>query len=135
MQALDKILDSVNLKYEDLTAAERDTLFQMLRVLDSNQLTVESAQLFIRQLRDDIERELALSKESPQTWMGILALFIPFYGLIKKWYGDQHRVFLEARLKNALLLEAFFIGPKKARQALEQAVSSLSLSQKTKGTV
>lgn len=126
MGITDDLLSKVGLKYEDLSAVERATLEQWLKVLDSNQLSTETVQSFVHQLRDGVESELSTIKETPQNWIGVLALFVPFYGLIKKWYQDQNRIYLEARLRNLVLIEAFLISPKKARQAVERAILGMA---------
>lgn len=131
MALMDEILQKVNLKYEDLTSGERETLIQWTKVLDSNQLDVDSVRGFIHSLRQNVQSELEkFRQETPHNWLSFFALLIPFYGLLKKWYQDEHRVFLEARLRNLMLLEAFLIGPKKAREALDRAIAGIVSSRK-----
>lgn len=127
MGIIDNILSKVGLRYEDLTSAERETLIQWSAVLDNNQMDVETAHDFIRRLKDAVQSELeSMRKETPPpSWLSIGALFIPFYGLVKKWYQDERRIYLEARLRNLMLLEAFFLGPKKARASIDRALAGM----------
>lgn len=130
MSLMEDVLGRVNLKYEDLTSAERDTLTKWLQVLDSNQLTPDSIIDFVRRIRGSLEDELAKTNESPQDWIGVLSLFIPFYGLIRKWYQDQNRIQLQARIKNMVLIEDFLVSPKKAKEALNAAIAGMVASRK-----
>lgn len=127
MGMTDEILQKVGLKFDDLSLAERDTLLQWSQVLDNNQMDVGTAQQFVVSLKASVQNELEkMHRESPsQNWVSILALLIPFYGLLRKWYQDEHRIYLEARLRNLMLLEAFFTGPKKAREALDRAIAGI----------
>lgn len=130
MALMDDILRKMDMKFEDLTSAERDTLLEWTSVLDSNQLNVEAVRRYVHSLRETVQNELATLKEAPSNWVGILALFIPFYGLIKKWYADQYRISLEARLRNLTLLESFLVGPQKAREALDRAIAGIVTNRK-----
>lgn len=129
---IDEILQRLNLKFDDLTTAERETLIGWTQTLDSNQLTVEGVKQYVRSCREAVENELAGIKETPQSWTGILALFIPFLGLIKKWYQDQHKLGLEARIRNYVLIEAFLSTPDKARAALERAIAGIASNRSVK---
>jgi len=132
MGVIDEILLKTGLKYEDLTIAERETLMQWTQVLDSNQLDVDAVRQFVHSLKGSVQSELeAIKSETPHSWVSLVALFIPFYGLIRKWYQDERRIYLEARLRNLMLLEAFLIGPKKAREALDRAIAGFVSSRKS----
>jgi len=125
MSAIDDILNRFNLKYEDLKESEREVLNGWLKVLDSNQLDVEQVRIFVHTLRKEIETQLVQYKETPSGWVSIFAMFIPFYGLLTKWYQDQNRIGLEMRLRNILLIEDFLTGPQRARDALNRQIASL----------
>ena len=132
MGVIDEILLKTGLKYEDLTIAERETLMQWTQVLDSNQLDVDAVRQFVHSLKGSVQSELeAIKSETPHSWVSLVALFIPFYGLIRKWYQDERRIYLEARLRNLMLLEAFLVGPKKAREALDRAIAGFVSSRKS----
>lgn len=127
MGVTDEILERVGLKFDELTVAERNTLLEWSQVLDNNQLDIGTAQQFITSLKSSVQNELEKTiRETPgSSWVSIVALFIPFYGLIRKWYQDENRLYLEARLRNLTLLEAFFTSPKKAREALDRAIAGI----------
>ena len=129
MAQIDNILKRLGLKYSELNSAEKETLRDMTKTLESNQLSVKAVYGFIKSLRVAVESELdTYRKETPQSFLSLLALFIPFYGIVKKWYQDEHKVYLEARLNNLLLIEAFLIGPKRAKEAVERALGNLQKS-------
>lgn len=131
MGIIDEILQKIGIPYEDLTTAERETLMEWTKVLDSNQLDVGAVKQFVHQLKQSVQSELEKAKqETPATWLSALALFIPFYGLLKKWYQDEHKLYLEARLRNLMMIEAFLIGPKKAREALDRAIAGIVSNRK-----
>jgi len=122
---MDEILQRAGLNYDDLTSAERDTLGQWTKSLQEKRLAVPQVQDYIRSMRSAVETELTEEQSDPSNWFGIMALFIPFYGVVKKWYHDKKTLGLQARLKNYMLLEAFLDTPEKARKALDQAVAGL----------
>ena len=131
MGVIDDILQKIGYKYEDLTIAERETLIQWTQVLDSNQLDVDSVRGFVHSLKQSVQAELETYKqETPGSWISLLSLFLPFHGLIKKWYQDEHKLYLEARLRNLMLIDSFLIGPKKAREALDRAIAGIVSSRK-----
>lgn len=121
---MNDVLEKVGLQYEDLTNAERDTLMKWTQALQEKRLTVEQVKEYVRTMRSAVEREIT-EENDPATWMNILTMLIPLYGLIKKWYADKKLYSLHARLKNYMMLEAFLDTPERARKALDQAVSGL----------
>lgn len=131
MSAIDDLLkEKFGLTYEQLSEAERETLQSWQKVLNSNQLDIEDVRRFIKSMRVGIENELSVIKEVPVGWISIFALFVPFYGMIRKWYADQYRVGLEMRLRNVILIEAFLTGPATAKQALERQIASFASAKK-----
>lgn len=123
---IDELLEKNNLTFDDLTPDERDTLFSWQEALSKNVLSLESVRDYIQSMKASVEDELSNYNDAPSTWVGILTLLIPMYGMIKHWYADQKRMQLNARLKNYVLLEAFLSTPEKARQQMERAVASIS---------
>ena len=99
---LDEVLEKFGLKYEDLTIAEKDTLFSWQEALTKNQLTLEGVRTYIGSMRDGVEQELT-----------------------KVGFGSKEDTFLKARLRNYMLLEAFLTSPEKAKQAIERALSGI----------
>ncbi len=131
MGVIDDILHKVGLEYQDLSTRERATLVQWTQALDSNQLDVDAVRQYVHAMKQSVQAELeGFKHETPGGWIGIVSLFIPFYGLLKKWYQDEHKVYLEARLRNLMLIESFLIGPKKAREALDRAIAGIVTSRK-----
>lgn len=100
---IDEILKRFNLKYDDLTIAEKDTLFSWTEALNQNQLSVERIKTYISQMRDAVEIELA-----------------------KSTLGSKEDIFLKARLRNYMLLESFLTSPEKAKQAMERALAGIA---------
>jgi len=102
MSILDNILETTGLKYEDLNKAERETLDGWMEALSKNQLTVERVREHISAMKDAVERELCKSKLS-----------------------HKNDLFLKARLRNYMLLEAFLSTPERAKQQLEGALAGM----------
>ena len=111
MGIIDDILSKTGLKYEQLKSAERDTLNQWIQALDSNQLTVERVKGYISTLKDTVENELASEPEYIQVF-------------IFKFRNDRN-VFLKARLRNLLLIDALLTSPAKAKEALNRAIAGM----------
>lgn len=106
---MDEILQKVGLKYEDLTTAERETLQSWTKSLEQKKLTLDSVKEYISGMRVSVERDLTQ-------------------------VGHEHKqdIFLKARLRNYILLEAFLESPEKARKALDNAVAGLVSNVKEK---
>jgi len=132
MSLIDEVLQRVGLKYEDLTSSERDTLTMWSQALQNKRLTIEEIRSYIKSMRSGVEKELTEEEVDPATWLNILTLIIPLYGLVKKWYQDKKTYSLQARLKNYMLLESFLDTPDRAKQALDQAVAGLVSNTKRK---
>lgn len=119
-----------------LLEALKNNVDYLFFVDDDNPIPPDTLEKFIQDDKDivsapilgrnkDKEGELTEFESDPSNWFGVLALLIPFYGIVKKWYHDKKIVGLHARLKNYMLLEAFLDTPEKARKALDQAVAGL----------
>jgi len=91
------------LKYDELNAAERETLHQWLDQVQKKEITVNDIREYIHKLRDNIEQEFT-------NWN------------LKK----EQELFLRARLKNIMLIESFLLGPERAKKALEQAIKGVN---------
>lgn len=102
MAVIDEVLQRVGLKYEDLTSVERATLLEWNKSLQLKQITVGTIQQYIRDMRFSVEKEL--------TEVG---------------FNSKQDIFLKARLRNYMLLEAFMESPVKAKEALDRALSGL----------
>ena len=99
---IDEILTKLGLKYEDLSKVERETLHTWMESLDKNTVTLASVKTYISSMKDSVEQELT-----------------------KIDNGSKQDIFLKARLRNYMLLEAFLFGPEKAKQAIDRAIASL----------
>jgi uncharacterized protein YoxC len=99
---IDEILSKLNLKYEDLNVAEKETLNQWLDVLASKKLSIEDVKNYVRQMISSVEQELA-----------------------KIEHNSKQDLFLKARIRNYILLEGFLESPEKAKKALENMLSRL----------
>ena len=104
---IDEILQKLGLKFDDLSAAERETLLSWTKALESNQLTVGMVKEYVHSLRDSVEQEV-----------------------VKVNHNSKEDLFLKARLRNLMLLEAFLTSPEKAKQALDRALAGMVSSRK-----
>jgi hypothetical protein len=99
---MNEILERWGIKYEDLNTAERETLNKMLEDLSKTQLTLDKVRDYISNMKDSVEQELT-----------------------KTGLNSKQDLFLKARLRNYMLLEAFLSTPERAKKALEQAMTGL----------
>ena len=104
---MDEILKKVGLKFEDLNTVERDTLYSWMESLNKATLTLDSVRSYISAMRDGVEAELSVSK-----------------------LEKHNDIFLKARMRNYMLLEAFLSSPEKAKKALEKAVAGIVSNKK-----
>ncbi len=125
---MDNLLQNMGLTYDDLTTAERGTLHTWLDELSRQEITVSSIQEHIKQMKEGVERELTARKEVVPSWLTFLSYFIPFVGLIRKWYQDQNELGMKMRLRNYLLLEDFLFSPIKAKKSLEMQLQRIGKS-------
>lgn len=117
---VDDILKKFGLKYEELEKEEIESLNERLNQVNAVQLSVPMVQDYVTKMRESVSHSLMDIQETPNTWLSLACLFIPFVGIIRKWYLDQKRVYLTARLRNYMLLEAFLSAPDKLQQNLEK---------------
>jgi hypothetical protein len=108
---LSNLLEKFNIKYEDLNAAEKETLDTWYKALASRQITTSDIQDFIKRLIEAVERELADVKESTSFWSFL--------------FRRKQDIFLKARLKNYLMIHDFLLGPEKARKHIEQSLQNI----------
>jgi hypothetical protein len=95
-------LKKYNLKYEDLNQAERGTFNMWLESLQKGALTIEKIKEYITNLKVSVEQELT-----------------------KYDLGSKQDLFLKARLRNYMLLEAFLMSPQKAKEAIERSLAGV----------
>lgn len=99
---IDTILEKLNLRYEDLNIAEKETLNTWIQQLSTNKLILEDVKKHISFMRGSVERELTTTD-----------------------LNTKQDLFLKARLRNYMLLEALMNSPDEAKQSLEKALSGL----------
>ncbi len=102
MSIIDEILAKRGLKFEDLTLVEKETLNTWLDILKKSDVTIDKIRTYILSMRDAVEEELTKVDHKP----------------------DQD-IFLKARLRNYMLLQAFLTSPEKARQAIERSLGDI----------
>ena len=100
---MDELLKRFNLKYDDLTSAERETLNTWMEALDKNKITLENVKGYIASMRDSVEQELTATG-----------------------HNNKQDIFLKARLRNYMLLEAYLSTPEKAKKALERSIAGIA---------
>lgn len=106
---IDEILTKLNLKYENLSKEEQDTLNTWINSLQQGALTVDKIREYIRSMKEQVEQDLSTSPTN---------LFMHLFG----WRRDY---LLKARLRNYMLLLAFLESPEKAKKSMERALASL----------
>lgn len=95
----DLLLKKHNLKYEDLNPMERETFHQMVEAMRQGQLTMETIRDHISAMKQSVEQELTRFD-----------------------LGSKQDIFLKARLRNYILLEALLMTPEIAQKRLDQAL-------------
>jgi hypothetical protein len=108
---IDGFLERFNLKYEQLTIAEKDTLTQLYENIQKSQITVPTVKEAIDQMREGVERALVETDEFDYF----------FFGLFKR--ANRKHLILKARLWNYLVLSDMLSAPDRAKMALESALS------------
>ena len=109
---IDELLEKFGLKYEDLNPTEKETFHTMLDAVNKNQLTPEKLKDYVTAMKYSIETELANEPEYKEVF-------------IFRVRNDKN-IYLKARLRNYMLLEAFLLSPAKAKESLERALSGVT---------
>jgi len=99
---INEILEKAGLKFNDLNANERETLYTWEEALAKSQISVEKIKVYINTMKAAVEQELSVS------------------GL-----NTKQDLYLKARLRNYMLLEGFLSSPERAKEALDRAVAGL----------
>ena len=82
--------------------AERDTLRTWMEAMNKNELSLPMVKTYIANMKLAVEQELTNTE-----------------------HNSKQDIFLKARLRNYMLLEAFLSTPEKAKESVEKAISSL----------
>ena len=109
MSVLDDILHRINpeLKYEDLTEDERNSLLGMVESLQQGNLTVAIISTYIIKMREGVSQELTKPDLNP-----------------------NQDLFLKARLRNYILLEILLTSPERAKAAVDKAIEGMAKAKK-----
>jgi len=99
---ISELLATYNIKYDDLNIAEKETLENWIKELESREITLEDVKQHIREMISGVEMELSECD-----------------------LNQKKDIFLKARLRNYLLLLAFLESPANAKQALEKQLKNL----------
>jgi hypothetical protein len=99
MSVTDEI-EARGINIETLNNAEKETYFKMLEEVQKAQMSPEKLRIYILDLKTAVEQEL-----------------------VKVDLTSDQDLFLKARLKNYILLEAFLSSPERAKQALEEMIT------------
>ena len=95
---VNEILERVGVRdFDDLKDFEKETYFKMLEVAESGKITLDDVKKHIKRMREGVEYSLATEKLT-----------------------KEQDLFLKARLKNYILMEAVFERPDRAREQLDQ---------------
>lgn len=98
----EKILEKYGLKYENLNYAEKETLQGWMQQLSEKKLTLDDVKAHIRSMMESVEQELTETS-----------------------HNSKQDLFLKARLKNYILLEACLDSPEKAKKAFAAQIEKL----------
>ena len=104
---LDKLLEKTGLKFEDLNNEEQQTILTWTDTIQKGAMSITKIKEYITSMREAVETEL--SKADNNT---------------------KQDIFLKARLRNYMLLEAFLTTPEKAKKAIEIALSAIPKQRK-----
>ena len=99
---IDELLERVGLKYEDLSSVEKETLNTWMEALEKGQLNLEKIKEYVVSMKEAVEQELT-----------------------KADLGSKQDLFLKARIRNYMLLDAFLSTPERAKQQIENSISGM----------
>jgi hypothetical protein len=106
MNLLDKALEDLGIKYEDLSSDEKVTFNQSNFQLQN--LTIDDVKRYVIEMKNSIGLQLANAVGTEKV-------------------EERRELILKARLQNYILLEAFLTSPEKAERALKNALSNIKL--------
>lgn len=106
----DILLEKKNLTYEDLDNEEKELYNQLTEAARKSVVTVTSVKQSIVKMRETVE--LALVDEPEFNY--VFFFKIP----------NRKQIYLKARLKNLLLIEAILIAPERVEEMIEQTLGA-----------
>src|SRR4051812_11028995 len=97
-----QLLEKYNLSFDDLNAAERETLTKWADALKTKTLTLQNVKEYIDNCVIALGRQLADLDQPDNLW---------------QWLTRKKRmVYVQARLKNYLMLQDFLTAPERAQK-------------------
>ncbi len=109
---IDKILKKFGISFEELSEEEVTTLNTWLEQLKTRAITPDDIRNHVLAMKDSVEQELINTPE-----------YIDFF-FVK--LHNRKQILLKARLRNYMLLDAFFTSPERAKKALEAQIETLA---------
>ncbi len=104
---IDELLGRHGVKYEELTEDERTTFNSWLSQASQTAITVDKVKDYIHALKEAVSNELTKSDLDP-----------------------NQDLFLKARLRNLMLIEAFLTNGERAQAKLEEAIANIGKRKK-----
>lgn len=101
---------------EELSEEESNTFFKMLDDVKRKVVDIPKYKMYLRELITGVERELVDVPEYEAY----------FFGVFRR--ENRQHLFLKARLKNYLFLEAFLLAPDRAKRILDDAMDRVEQS-------
>jgi len=115
MSVIEEILEKFGLTEKDLDTpgykGELKTLLDMQSSIQRGQVSVESTRQYLASMRDAVEKELI---DEPE----FIRIFI-----FK--VENRKQIYLKARLKNYMLLEAYLSSPERMKEMMENMVANI----------
>lgn len=111
MGMVDTILSRFKLRYEDLSTAERSTLHSWVDSLSKKQVTIEKVKDYLADMRSEVEKELI---DEPE-----------FHSFLFFHVPNRKQIYLKARLKNYMMLEALLISPDRLKRVMDEGLSNV----------
>ena len=115
MNVIDEILEKFGLTEKDLDTpgykGELQTLLNMQSSIQKGQVSVESTRQYLASMRDAVEKELI---DEPE-----------FVRVFVFKVENRKQIYLKARLKNYMLLEAYLSSPERMKEMMENMVANI----------
>lgn len=108
---IDEILNKKGLKYDDLSPEEKKTYNSLIDQANKARLTLDSLKEGITRMKETVEGALV---DEPE--------YIYIIGFKRL---NPKNIYLKARLKNYLLIEAILLAPERAKAMLERMVGAM----------
>src|SRR5258705_11338275 len=121
--------DEFGVNTEDLRPNEIAGYQALVDAARNNVLTTDRIRGSIILMKAEVEAELSNIEGTPQSWLSLLGLFLPIIGIIRKWYLDQHSMYLQARLKNLNLIYLIFTNSERVQLELDKQINNLHKAQ------